>query len=256
MQLVSPARPTQQLGALVGGTLSGSLLAAAGLVMAYMTVATPLVDRLLPVTRSGSSHVAFAMGIWSFALIAGGALLVSGTSRLALTVARIRAPGPARTPVARMLAALPPDVVVVTGVVPVDGRPIPELVVGPFGVAVVHPMPPPDRVRRVGDSWELRTNEGWAPTEHPLDRAGRDADRVRHWLTNRDLEFVVRVYAAIVAPDTSLPRSPACAVITADQIPAWLQALPAQRGLTPGRRNRLVTLVRSAVTTGEGRIGW
>jgi hypothetical protein len=151
---------------------------------------------------------------------------------------------------------LPPDVIVAVGVVPVDGRPIPELVVGPFGVAVVHPMPPSDRVRRVGDSWEIRTKEGWAPTEHPRDRAVRDADRVRHWLTNGDLEFVVRVYAAIVAPDTSLPRSPSCAVITAEQIPAWLQALPAQRGLTPGRRNRLVTLVRSAVTTGEGRIGW
>jgi hypothetical protein len=141
-------------------------------------------------------------------------------------------------------------------VVPVDGRPIPELVIGPFGVAVVHPMPPSERVRRVGQSWEIRVREGWAPTEHPLDRAARDADRVRHWLTNGDLDFVVRVYAAIVAPDTTLPRSPVCAVITADQIPAWLQALPAQRGLTPGRRNRLVTLVRSAVTAGDGRIGW
>lgn len=256
MQLINPPRPPQPLGSLVGGTLSGAILVAAGLVVAYLTVDTPFVDRLVPSTRAGSSQVAIAMGIWSFALIAGGALLVAGTSRLAATVARVRSRGAQWTPVARMVGALPPDVVVATGVVPIDGRPIPELVIGPFGVAVVHELPPQDRVRRIGDSWEFRTKEGWAPTEDPLDRAARDAERVRHWLTHGDLDFVVRVHAAIVAPDTSLPRSPVCAVITADQIPAWLEALPSQRSLSPGRRSRLVALVRSAVTTGEARIGW
>lgn len=256
MQLISPPRPSQPLGSLVGGTLFGAILVAAGLALAYLTMETPFVDRLVPSTRGGSDHVAIAMGVWSFALIAGGAFLVSGTSRLAATVARVRSRASRQTPVARILGTLPPDVVVATGVVPIDGRPIPELVIGPFGVAVVHELPPRDRMRQVGASWEIHTKDGWAPTEHPLDRAARDAERVRHWLAHGDLDFIVRVHAAVVAVDTSLPRSPVCAVIGPDQIVAWLASLPSQRSLSAGRRNRLVALVRSGLTASEGRIGW
>jgi len=136
----------------------------------------------------------------------------------------------------------------VTDVVPQDGRPVPELVVGPFGVAVVHELPPRDRVRRVGGLWERRTEAGWAPTEDPLDRATRDAERVRRWLGHGDLDFVVRVYTAVVAPEAGLPRTPTCAVITPGQIPAWLAALPNQRSLTAGRQDRLKSFVRTAVS--------
>ena len=255
MQLITPTRPPQHLGALVGSTLFGTMLVLAGLVVAYLTVATPLVDAMVPAARAGSSHVAIGLAIWSFALIAGGALLTAGTSRLATTVVRLRSGGRARTPVARMIGSLPADVVIATGVVPVEGRPIPELVIGPFGVAVVHEMAPPDRVRRVGDSWELRLPEGWAPTEDPRDGAARDAERVRHWLTHGDLEFVVRVYAAVVTSETWLPRTPTCAVITEEQIAGWLEALPAQRSLNAGRQGRLASMVRAAVVTREGRRG-
>jgi hypothetical protein len=255
MHIGASPRPSRQPRSLVGGTLSGTAFVVAGLAMAFLTIETPFVERLVPATRTGTSQVAIALAVWSFALIAGGAFLVSGTSRLAKTVARIRSGSATGGPVARLVGALPPDVVVASGVA-IDGRSIPELVVGSFGVAVVHELAPPDRLRPVGASWEIRTSEGWAPTEPPLDRAARDAERVRHWLTNGDLEFVVRVHAAIVAPDTSLPRSPACAVITKDQIPGWLASLPSQRSLSAGRRNRLVAMVRSSVTTGEGRIGW
>ena len=77
-------------------------------------------------------------------------------------------------------------------------------------------------------------------------RVARDAERVRHWLANGDLDYVVRVYAALVTTDAAIPRSPLCAVISEDQIPAWLAALPRQRSFSAGRRNHLLTRVRAA----------
>jgi len=148
------------------------------------------------------------------------------------------------------LDTLPGDVAVVRGVVPHDARPVPALVVGPFGVAVVDELAPADRLRRVDGSWEARTRDGWIPTEHPLDQVARDAERVRHWLTHGELDFVVRVYAALVTGDPTIPRSPLCAVITIEQIPAWVEGLPRQRSLNDWRRNVLVARVRDAVTTG------
>ncbi len=127
----------------------------------------------------------------------------------------------------------------------------------PFVAVVIHELPRPDIIRPAiirpasapETSWEIRTSDGWWPTEHPLDRAARDADRVRRWFADGDLEFVVRVYAAVVAPDGMLARSPAVAVIRADQIREWLAALPGQRSLTVGRRERLLALVRTASRT-------
>ena len=129
------------------------------------------------------------------------------------------------------------------------GRPIPELVIGPFGVAVIHELGRREAIRQVGTSWERKTREGWLPTEHPLDAAERDAERVRHWLTTGDLDFVVRVHAALITADPSMLRSPLCAVITEAQIPDWIAALPRQRTLTEGRRQQIVARVRGAVAT-------
>ncbi len=109
---------------------------------------------------------------------------------------------------------------------------------------------------RPGHRGSRRTPDGWAPTEHPLDRAERDAERVRFWLTHGDLDFIVRVHAALITADASMLRSPLCAVITEAQIPAWIAALPRQRTLTEGRRQQLVARVRAAVPTGGTRSGW
>jgi hypothetical protein len=79
----------------------------------------------------------------------------------------------------------------------------------------------------------------------------RDADRVRRWLAGADLEFVVRVYAALVVNDRVLQRSPTCAVISPAQIPAWIASLPRQRTLTAGRRARLLALARAEARTGS-----
>jgi hypothetical protein len=255
MQVISPPRPTRGLGSLVGGTLLGAGLVAAGLCLAFITLETPFVSRLVP-GHSGSMPVVIPALVWALALIAGGALLVAGTDQLAAMVAAVRRHTMRRSPVMRALGALPPDLIVATGVVPDDGRTVPDLVIGPFGVAVVAEIGGEDTLRRIGQSWEMRTEEGWMLTEHPLDRAARDAERVRRWLGSGDLDFVVRVYAALVTADPSMPRSPLCAVISADQIPAWIAALPRQRSLTTGRIQQVGTRVEQAVATGGRRRDW
>jgi hypothetical protein len=255
MQLISTSRPTRRLGPLVGGTVMGATLVATGLGLAFLAIETPLVSRLLATGRTGSTPLEIALAVWSLVLIAGACLAVAGTSRLAAAVASVRAHA-GRSPVARMLANLPEDVVVATDVVPGSGRPIPELVIGPFGVAIVHEMGPKTAIRRVGQSWEARTSDGWAPTEFPLDRLARDADRVRHWLAGGDLDFVVRVYAALVTDDPTIARSPLCAVIDAGQIPAWIEALPRQRSFSAGRRHHLLARVREAVAPNGARSDW
>ena len=257
MQSITSARPDRRLGSLVIGTVLGASLVAAGLSLAFLAIDTPFVSGLVVAPRSGSTRIAITLLVWTLSMIAGASLLVSGASRLAITVAGVRSRSRSRgSAVVQALAALGADVVVATGVVLHGGRPVPELVIGPFGVAVVHELSPRTAIRRVGRSWEARTVDGWTPTEHPLDRVARDAERVRHWLTHGDLDFVVRVHAALVTPDLSMPRSPLCAVITADQIPAWIAALPRQRSLSPGRRQHLTARVREVAAVENARRKW
>lgn len=249
-QTHSPIR----IGPLVGGTLLGTCLVALGLLFAYLTIATPLVAALAP-TRPGAAGVSIGLGVWSFALIAGGSLLAAGTNRLALALVTARGRGPTGGPAARALAALSEEIAVAVGVVPGEGTAIPELAIGPFGVAVVHALPAPNRVRHGVSGWERRTSDGWQPMEDPLDLAMRDAERVRRWLAFADLEFVVRVYAALVVDDRALRRSPTCAVISTQQVAPWIASLPVQRTLTAGRRGRLLAMARASTTRASGHRG-
>jgi hypothetical protein len=244
----SPPRsgPDGHVSRLVWGTLAGAGLVAVGLGLAFLVIETPLVARLVPSPLTGSNQVTSAMLVWALSLAAGAALLIAGTNRLAVTVASVRSRAAGRSVVMRVMGRLPEDVMVAAGVIPNEGRPIPELVIGPFGVAIVDELKSRDRLRQVGGGWEAHTREGWLPTEAPLDAVARDADRVRFWLTHGDLDFVVRVYAALVTSDTTIPRSATCAVITVDQIPDWLASLPRQRSFSAGRRNHLLARIRAA----------
>lgn len=244
MQVITPTRPRRHAGSLVLGTLLGSCLVAAGLGMAFLTVGTPVVSTLVP---GSHGETILVLAVWLLAALAGVSLLVAGTNRLAIIVAAVRPRPRRRSPVVAALGSLPPDVVVATDVMPSPGRPIPEIVVGPFGVAVIHELGQRTAIRQIGTAWERRTREGWVPAEHPLDAAERDAERVRHWLANGDLDFVVRVHAALITPDASMLRSPLCAVIREAQIPAWIAALPRQRSVNDYRLQQVVALVRAAV---------
>ena len=251
MSFSSPPQSIPRFGRLVGSTLLGATLVAAGLLLAYLTIATPLVASLVP-SQSGSG-VSIGLGVWSFALIAGGGLLVAGANRLATIVALRRRGRRVGGPAARALTSSSNDVAVAGDVIPREGRPIPELVIGAFGVAVVHALPASKQVRRGRAGWEARTSQGWQPMDDPLDAAMRDADRVRRWLGTADLDFVVRVYATLVVDDRALERSPTCAVISTEQIPAWIASLPRQRTLTAGRRGRLLAMARTSAGDGSGR---
>lgn len=252
--MTSPPRTDRHIVKLVSGTLLGAVLVAAGMILAFLVIATPLVPTLALASRGGT-NLTIAMFVWALSLILGGALLVAGTNRLATTLASVRSRTPRVSPLLRALGQLPDDVTVATGVIPHDGIRVGELLVGPFGVVIVHALPHASLLRRVGQTWEARTRSGdWIPAESPLDGASREADRIRYWLTTGDLDFVVRVYAAVVSNDTTVARTPACAVITPEQIPAWIEALPRQRSLTAGRRNHLLARIHGRVVDeGQGR---
>jgi len=261
MVIASPPHSTRRSGSLgatslVGATLLGSILAATGLVTAYLTIATPFVANLAPAGPGGG--MAIGLGIWSFALIAGGGLLVSGTNRLAVALATLQRGRVVGGPAARALASWA-DEIAVAGDVQIDEGPaIPELAIGAFGVAAVHALPSAKQVRHGPAGWEVRSSDGWNPIEDPLDAARRDADRVRRWLSTADLDFVVRVYTALVVDDRSIERAPTCAVLSAQQIPGWVASLPRQRTLTAGRRERLLALALKPPpsSTGRRRTSW
>lgn len=255
MHPITAARTDGDHASPLAGTLLGAALAAAGLTLAVLTVQTPFVARGMSGAGAGSPPFSAALLVWALAIVAGGSLLVIGAGRLAAALAAVRSGAGRVTPLGRVLAGLPDGVTVIAGHPSRDGRPGSHLVVGSFGVAVVHEMAPLSTVRPVGTSWETRTPHGWAPTEPPLDRAARHADRVRHELSEADLDFIARVHAVIVMADTTIPRSPACAVITRDQVPAWIVSLPRQRSLTERRLARLVALVRTAAAE-DARRGW
>jgi hypothetical protein len=246
MQVITP-RSTRRVprGTIVVGTLVGAVLLVGGLSVAWLTFGTPFMSHFSPSGRLGPTQFLTGMLAWSFALIAPAAFLMAGVARLVTVVDSVMSSRPKPTPVARLAKQLGEDYVVATRLRLPDGRVIPDLVLGPFGAAVIEQAPPPGAVRRHGDAWEVRTDRGWMPMESPLDRATRDAERVRSWFTHDDRDFLVKVYAAVISPNESLQRTASCAVITPAQIQAWILSLPAQRSLTPSRRESLVELLRN-----------
>jgi hypothetical protein len=246
MQVITPrtARRGPGRGSVLLGVSVGAVLLGGGLIVAFLAFGTPFITRFTPTGRPDTSQMVSGMLAWSFALIAPAAFIIAGVARIAAVLDSMAAARPRPTPAARLRAVLGDEYVAAARVRLPDGRIVPELVLGPFGAAVIEELPPAGAVRHHGHAWEVRTGpKKWMPLENPLDRAARDAERVKRWFAGDDSDFVVKVYAAVVAPDTTLPRTPSCAVITKEQIPAWLQSLPAQRSLTPQRRERLIEIV-------------
>jgi hypothetical protein len=172
-------------------------------------------------------------------LAAPAGLVLLGTDHLARMLATVRS-GLWRRGAPDPLVGLPQDVTVVRGVRLDDGRPAPTLLVGGFGVAVVRGLPAASRrERRLEAEADERTLD-------PREAVTRDAERLRRWLSQREVDFVVRVYAAIVSTDDSVTRSAACAVVTSEQLTAWVASLPRQRSLTMDRRMRLQGWLKDA----------
>lgn len=247
MDVIAPPRPSQRttLVPMLSGTLFGTVFIISGLALAYLAFATPFLDLAIPSGRPDAFQTAIGITIWAVALVAPAGFVLAGANRLARNLATIRGRAPRRSKTLRALDELSGEITVASGLTLSDGRGVSELVIGPFGAAVVRELPPSTVTRIQGDNWQVRGSRSWLPIENPLDRATRDAERVRRWLAEDD-DFLVKVYSAVVGPDPAVARTPGCAVLTPDQLGAWIAALPAQRGLTPGRHSRVLDLVRAA----------
>lgn len=231
----------------IRGLLVGGALFVGAIVLGFLIFGTPFLSQFTPSGRPAPVEILAGIAAWSFALTAPAGFGLVGAVRLA-TVLDQATTRPRVTPALRSAAAMGDDCAIATRVRLPDGRLIPELVIGPFGVAVIEELPPAAVSRHRGESWEARTADGhWVPIENPLDRASRDADRVRRWFAGGDQDFVVKVHAAVVAPDDAISRTPSCAVITVEQLPAWLASLPAQRSLTRDRREEILDRLRPHV---------
>lgn len=228
------------------GTVVGGLLLFGGIGLAWLAMATPVVRGLAPaVVRPTPDQMALGALVWGLSLVAPPCFAIVGAIRLGMVAAAL-VRRPDMGVVNRAIAALGDEYVIAPSVRLPDGRVIRNVVVGPFGVAVIGELPRPRNTRRHGTAWEVRRGDGrWTPMENPLERTGREAERVRHWIAAEDRDFLVKVFAAVVIRDAEMARTANCAAITAEQIPAWLASLPPQRSLSADRRDDVIERIRT-----------
>jgi hypothetical protein len=211
---------------------------------AWLVLSTPLLARLTDLgLRDSVTPVAGAVA-WAVALTAPACFAVLGIMRIWGAIEGVRVVRGAISPLVRRAALLPPGCTVIPHIRLPEGRRIPDLVVGPHGVAFFEPLPRAATARRTGERWEVRfADRAWRSIENPLVRAARDGDRLRRHLESQEHGFVVRVQPAVLRDQYEVGRSDGCAVVAPDDVPAWLAALPAQRGLSPDRLARVVEIL-------------
>lgn len=228
----------------------GGVLVVGASVLAYLLFTTEFLGRFTPSGRATTAQLMTGALAWTFALTAPAGFGLLGLLRVGSAVERMAARRRRPTPVLRIAHAVADDHAVATRVRLPDGaRVLPELVIGPFGAAVIEELPPAGAVVSRGPrSWEVRLADGHVQMiDHPLERAARDAERVRAWFAGDDADHVVKVYAAVVGTDPAVARAPLCAYITPDQVGPWLASLPPQRSFDVDRRNRVIRMVRAAL---------
>ncbi len=242
-------RPSRS--AVLSAMLLGLLCVTTSAAVLWLVFGEGFLEQFNPTTARPSAGQLVIGGLaWTLGLIAPAAFGIAGLAKLSTAHGRWRARRPRVTPAVRSSRRLGDDHIVATGVrIPDGGKPIPELVVGPFGAAVIEELPPRGAVLSRGvRSWEVRVGSGRIRTiDNPMERAARDADRARAWLSSEDSDTVLKTYAAVVGRDPQVERTSACAVLAPDQIAEWLSTLPPQRSLDENRRTRIGRLLRSAL---------
>jgi hypothetical protein len=239
--IASPRAARPPVGAALVGIVVGGFLLLGGLFLAWLAFTTPVLTGIAATpVRPGPGQLAIGAAVWGIGLVAPPCFAIVGALRLG-HVARSLTAKPSARAVTRSGAALGDDYISAANVRLPDGRIVRDLVLGPFGLAVISELPPARMTRHTGVSWEIRRSDGrWVHFENPLERASRDAERVRRWVAATERDFVVKVYSAIVTSDPTITRTATCAVITSDEIAAWLTSLPTARALSPDRRSELV----------------
>jgi hypothetical protein len=228
----------------------GAVLVGGALTLLYVVFVAGFLDAFTPAGRPTTFQAVSGALAWAFALTAPAGAGLLGLLRLTTGLERYKARRPRITPAVRLARAIGDDPIVATGLRLPDGsRIVPELVIGPFGAAVIEELPAASQVLSRGvRSWEIRAGVGHVQTiENPLERATRDGDRIRTWLSGDETEIILKVYAAVVGTDPRVERTSTCAVIAPDQLVEWLSSLPPQRSLDASRRDRILKMVRAAL---------
>lgn len=253
MQVIASDRPVAGLPGRVDVAIAivvGGIFIVGAALLAYLIFGTEFLGRFTPSGAATPRQLVTAALAWTFALTAPAGFGLVGLVRVASGMERMAARRRRPSPTVRIAHAVADDHAVATGVrLPHGGNVVPELVIGPFGAAVVEELPPAAIVvSRSPRTWEVRLTDGRVQMiDHPLERATRDADRVRTWLAGHDSDHIVKVYAAVVGTDPGVSRTPGCAYIAPDQVGAWLASLPPQRSFDAARRDRVIRLVRAAL---------
>jgi hypothetical protein len=253
MQVIASERPVAGLPSrfdVARALVVGGILVVGATVLGYLVYSTEFLGQFTPSGRASATQLAAGALAWTFALTAPAGFGLVGLVRLGSAVERYSARKRPPTPVVAIAGTVSDDHAVATRVRLPDGsRVVPELVIGPFGAAVIEELPPAGAVVSRGPrSWEVRLADGKPHLiDHPLERAARDAERVRVWFASDDSDHVVKVFAAVVGADPAVSRIPSCAYISPDQVAPWLAALPPQRSFDADRRERVIKLVRSAL---------
>lgn len=252
MQVISSQRSFSAHGgdrAIARTLIAGIVLLVAGALVAYAVFVGNLLSGLTSSGPLASTELVGGVLIWTFGLTAPAAFGMVGFARVGTAVEYLSDLHGRSTPALRARATISEDHAVALNVrLPGGLGVIAEIVIGPFGAAVIEEVPAAGSVVSRGPrSWEVRRKDGHVETvDNPLERTTRDADRVRAWLAGEDSEHVVKVHAAVVSGDLAIPRTGGCAVISEDQIAAWLASLPTQRSFDRDRRERVVGLLRAA----------
>ena len=238
------SRPAARPLAIALRTAAGVGWLAVGLGAAWLVFSTPFLERAVSLSSRSAAAPFIGAVAWAVALTAPTCFVVLGVMRLAGAVTNLHGREGPRRPVHAMAARLPATVVSLPTIHLPDGRAIPDVVLGPHGIAFFEQLPPPQATRHVGGRWEARFDDGrWRPIENPLDRAGRDADGLRRFLAEDDRDFVVKVHPVVTAVAPELERTDGCAVVALADVPGWIASLPAQRSLSAARLERLRALL-------------
>jgi hypothetical protein len=228
----------------LGSGVVGATLIVTGVVLGWLVFATPVLQTFQAPLRATTSQTVVSIAAWIIALVLPVACVIVGCLRIDMTTKTMAGLRPRKPLLANDRKLLGNDYRVATDVMLPDGRSVPELVIGPHGVALLEIAPPARYTRHTDGRWEILLDTGrWTPLESPIERVSRDADRIRRWLTTDDRDFLVKVYGALVTTETDLPRTPNCAVITREQAAEWVASLPPQRSLTSGRLEAVVAQI-------------